>query len=96
MLIAETAKQPTSMYRTKAGFLSLVLLLAPDQSQSMDECRYGEAFRCGDLCIEQSECMCGGSIFGVGEGKWCCTEEGASCQGKGEFSEHWEHWRGEE
>ena len=84
------------MYRIKTSFL-LFLLLLPGQSRAMDGCMYGEAWSCGGVCIGLgTECKCGDSSFFAWEGKWCCTEDGKGCEGKGEIEEGWDFWRGEE
>ena len=85
-----------SMYLIKAGSLLLFLLLLPDQSQAMDNCRARTAWKCGGQCIgAHAECLCGGTNFGAGDKKWCCTEDEEECEGIGHYSKGYEVWRGE-
>ena len=69
-----------------------LLLLLLGNTLAWDGCGFLTSWRCGDVCIEDTECNCGGTIFNHTAQMWCCQD--SPCTGKGEL--HDDSWFGEE
>ena len=70
---------------------SFLLLLILEKTFAYDGCESRYSWKCGDICIgRDASCQCGGEVFKMEDGKWCCQD--SNCTGKGDFDEDNIYW----